>query len=115
MHTSVKNLTEEALLSILTEPKGALTKQYVRLFDMDHVRLTFTKKALKAVASKALDRGTGARGLRSIMENSMVDVMFEIPSDSEIKEVVIDEGTILRGEQPLCIYEIENDEKPETA
>lgn len=115
VHTSVKNLTEEALLSILTEPKGALTKQYVRLFDMDHVRLTFTKKALKAVASKALDRGTGARGLRSIMENSMVDVMFEIPSDSEIKEVVIDEGTILRGEQPLCIYEIENDEEPETA
>tara|TARA_R100000008_G_C3579773_1_gene167669 strand:- start:575 stop:1873 length:1299 start_codon:yes stop_codon:yes gene_type:complete len=115
VHTSVKNLTEDALLSILTEPKGALTKQYVKLFDMDNVRLTFTEKALKAIATKALARGTGARGLRSIMEKSMIDVMFEIPSDTEIKEVVIDEGTILQGEQPLCIYEVKDDEGTETA
>tara|TARA_Y100000593_G_scaffold18128_2_gene36244 strand:- start:665 stop:1963 length:1299 start_codon:yes stop_codon:yes gene_type:complete len=115
VHTSVKNLTEDALLSILTEPKGALTKQYVKLFDMDNVRLTFTEKALKAIATKALARGTGARGLRSIMEKSMIDVMFEIPSDTEIKEVVIDEGTILQGDQPLCIYEVKDDEETETA
>ena len=116
VHTSVKNLTEDALLNILTEPKGALTKQYARLFDMDQVKLTFTKKALKAIAKKALARGTGARGLRSIMENSMMDVMFEIPSDTEVEEVVIDENTILKGEKPLCIYKSKDEDKePETA
>ena len=114
VHTAVKNLTEEALLSILTEPKGALTKQYAKLFDMDDVKLTFTDKALKAVAAKALSRATGARGLRSIMEKSMVDVMFEIPSDPNIKEVVIDEGTILEGETPLCIYEVKDEDNEET-
>ena len=111
VHTSVKNLTEEALLSILTEPKGALTKQYAKLFEMDNVKLTFTDRALKAVAAKALSRSTGARGLRSIIEKSMVDVMFETPSDPNIKEVVIDESTILEGEAPLCIYEVESDDE----
>jgi len=118
VHTSVRNLTEDALLSILTEPKGALTRQYMKLFDMDGVKLTFTTKALKAIAAKALTRGTGARGLRSIMETAMMDIMFEIPSDTDVKEVVIDESTVLRGEQPLCIYEVlkeDTDEKPETA
>jgi ATP-dependent Clp protease ATP-binding subunit ClpX len=81
---------------------------------MDDVKLTFTDKALKAVAAKALSRATGARGLRSIMEKSMVDVMFEIPSDPNIKEVVIDEGTVLEGETPLCIYEVKDEDNEET-
>tara|TARA_R110002110_G_scaffold71226_2_gene190515 strand:- start:673 stop:1944 length:1272 start_codon:yes stop_codon:yes gene_type:complete len=111
VHTSVNALTQEALLSILTEPKGALTKQYVKLFDMDSVKLTFTRKALVTIAKKALTRGTGARGLRSIIEGSMIDIMFEVPSDSEVQEVIIDENTILSGAKPLCIYEMTPEEE----
>ncbi|MCB0345710.1 MAG: ATP-dependent Clp protease ATP-binding subunit ClpX [Bdellovibrionales bacterium] len=98
-------LDEDALVRILVEPKNALVKQYARLFEMEDVRLKFTDDALGAVAQTALERKLGARGLRSILEEVMLDVMYEIPSQDDIKEVVISGDTILRGEQPLIVYE----------
>jgi ATP-dependent Clp protease ATP-binding subunit ClpX len=98
-------LTEEALMQILLEPKNALVKQYGRLFEMEGVRLKFTDEALKAVARKAIHRKLGARGLRSILEDTMLDLMYDIPSQDDIKEVVISEDTIVRGDQPLIVYE----------
>ncbi len=98
-------LDEDALVRILVEPKNALVKQYARLFEMEDVRLKFTDDALGAVAQTALDRKLGARGLRSILEEVMLEVMYEIPSQEDIKEVVISGETILRGEQPLIVYE----------
>lgn len=98
-------LDEKALIKILVEPKNALAKQYQRLFEMEGVRLKFTDGSLKAIASMALERKMGARGLRAILENVMLDLMYEIPSQSDIKEVVIAEETIVRSEQPLIVYE----------
>jgi len=102
--TYLEALTEEALLSILTEPKGALVKQYQKLFRLDDVDLTFTSGALKEVAAMAIERGTGARGLRAIMEKVMIDLMFEIPSDNTITEVVVNEGCVKGTGQPLIMY-----------
>ncbi len=104
-------LTEDALIQILTEPKNALTKQYQRLLEMEGVRLKFTEESLKAMAKKALSRKLGARGLRSILEETMLELMYDVPSQDDIKEVVISEDTITRGEQPLIVYE----HKAETA
>ena len=98
-------LDQAALVQILVEPKNAIIKQYQRLFEMENVRLKFTDDALKAVAQTALDRKLGARGLRSILEEVMLDVMYEIPSQDDIKEVVISQETIQRNEQPLIVYE----------
>jgi ATP-dependent Clp protease ATP-binding subunit ClpX len=98
-------LNEEALMQILVEPKNALSKQYQRLFEMEGVRLKFTEEALRAVAKKALTRKLGARGLRSILEEVMLDLMYDVPSHRDVKEVVIAEETITRGEQPLVVYE----------
>ena len=102
--TYVEQLTEDALLNILTEPKGALVKQYQKLFRLDDVELTFTKGALKSIASKAIAKKTGARGLRAIMEKAMINTMFEIPSDDTISEVVINEDCINGEGPPLIIY-----------
>lgn len=101
----LEELTEEALMQILLEPKNALVKQYGRLFEMEGVRLKFTDEALKAVAKKAIQRKLGARGLRSILEDTMLELMYDIPSQDDIKEVVISEDTIVRGDQPLIVYE----------
>ena len=98
-------LSEAALIQILTEPKNALMKQYQRLFDMESVKLKFTDESLKAIAHQAMTRRLGARGLRSILEDVMLDLMYEIPSQHDIKEVVVSEDTVLRGEQPLVVYE----------
>lgn len=97
-------LDEEALINILTEPKNALTKQYKKLFDYEGVELQFTTAALKAVAQKAIKRKTGARGLRGVLEESMLDIMFEIPSKSNIKTVIIDEGVITEDKAPELVY-----------
>jgi ATP-dependent Clp protease ATP-binding subunit ClpX len=97
-------LSEEALVDILVRPKNALTKQYQRLFDFENVNLRFTDAALKTIAKEALRRKTGARGLRSVIENAMLDVMFEIPSQKNVKEVVVDDGVFLRHEKPEVIY-----------
>jgi ATP-dependent Clp protease ATP-binding subunit ClpX len=100
---SLEELDEEALVRILTTPRNALTKQYRWLFQMDGVDLKFTEGALKAIAHLAAKRGSGARGLRSIMEKVMLDVMFDLPSEKGVKEVVINEEAVLQGEQPLVV------------
>ena len=87
---TLDELDEAALMQILTEPKNALTKQYAKLFEMEGVDLEFRPDALKAVARRALERKTGARGLRSILEGILLDTMYEIPSQTEVSKVVID-------------------------
>ena len=100
---SLEELTEEALVSILVKPKNALIKQYEALFAMEGVKLTVTEKALEAIAKKALKRKTGARGLRSIVENVLTDVMYEVPSLGDVTEVVVDEHVINDSKQPTYI------------
>ncbi|MBE0577270.1 MAG: ATP-dependent Clp protease ATP-binding subunit ClpX [Desulfuromonadales bacterium] len=102
---TLDELDEEALVRILSEPKNALIKQYQKLFDMENVNLKFTDGALIAVAQEALKRKTGARGLRSILENAMLDVMYDIPSQDRVREVLINEDVIFKGAQPIIIYE----------
>ena len=102
---TLDELDEAALMQILTEPKNALTKQYGKLFEMEGVDLEFRADALKAVAKRALERKTGARGLRSILEGVLLDTMYEIPSQSEVSKVVIDESVIEGKSKPLLIYE----------
>lgn len=102
---TLDELDEPALMQILTEPKNALTKQYAKLFEMEDVDLEFRPDALKAVARKALERKTGARGLRSILEGILLETMYEIPSQKEVSKVVIDESVIDGSSQPLLIYE----------
>jgi ATP-dependent Clp protease ATP-binding subunit ClpX len=94
-------LDEEALVRILKEPKNALTKQYAKLFDLEEVKLTFEESALRAVAQKALKRGTGARGLRAILEETLLEVMFDLPSRDDVVEVKVTEASILHGTPPL--------------
>ena len=91
---TLNQLDEEALVRILTEPKNALTKQYQRLFELDGIELSFTEDALEAVAQQALERETGARGLRSILENTMLDLMYELPSEKDVVKVEITQETI---------------------
>jgi ATP-dependent Clp protease ATP-binding subunit ClpX len=102
---TLEELDEEALVQILQEPKNALVKQYQKLFEMEKVKLKFTDGALVAVAAQALKRKTGARGLRSILENSMLDVMYDIPSQDRVKEVVINEDVVLRKAKPIILYD----------
>jgi ATP-dependent Clp protease ATP-binding subunit ClpX len=110
MLATLHELNEDALIEILTAPRNSLVKQFQKLFEMDGVRCKFTKGALKAVAKKALARESGARGLRAILEESMLDIMYDVPSKSGIKEVVINEDVIRRGDQPLIVYENEKEE-----
>ncbi|WP_415055486.1 ATP-dependent Clp protease ATP-binding subunit ClpX [Halopseudomonas sp.] len=110
---TLDELDEAALIQILTEPKNALTKQYARLFEMEGVELEFRTDALTAIASRALERKTGARGLRSILENVLLETMYEIPSAEHVSKVVIDENVISGDSQPLLIYE--STEKPSKA
>ncbi len=100
---TLEELDVDSLMKILTEPKNAIVKQYVELFKMDDVKLTFEKEALKSIAKKAFDRKTGARGLRSIIEETLMDIMFEIPSREDVKEVIIDSNTIIKGTEPKLI------------
>lgn len=101
----LEELNEEMLLQVLTEPKNSVIKQYKKLMQYDNVELDFDKNALKAVVKKAKERNTGARGLRSIVENAMTDIMFEAPSDPTIKKVVVTEECIEKGENPTVIKE----------
>ncbi len=94
-------LDEEALVRILKEPKNALTKQYHKLFELEDVKITFEESALRAVAQKALKRGTGARGLRAIVEETLLDVMFDLPSREDVVEVKVTEACIMHGAPPL--------------
>jgi ATP-dependent Clp protease ATP-binding subunit ClpX len=102
---TLEELDEEALVKILTEPKNSLVKQYQRLLSLDNVHLMFTDAALRAVARKAIKRKAGARGLRAILEEIMLDVMYEIPSQKGIKECLINEDVIEKKGKPILIYE----------
>jgi ATP-dependent Clp protease ATP-binding subunit ClpX len=104
---TLSELSEEALMQILVEPKNALVKQYQTMFSFENVKLRFTKGALSAISQQANKRKTGARGLRSIMEDIMLDLMFDIPSQSNIKECIINEEVVLKRESPLLMYEKE--------
>lgn len=101
---TLDNLDEEALIKILTEPKNALTKQYEYLFELDNVYLEFKEEALKAVAKQAMERETGARGLRSIMEEFINSIMYEIPTEKNIEKCIITEDVVLHHKQPEYIY-----------
>lgn len=104
---TLDELDEDALVKILVEPKNALIRQYEKLFGFEGVKLRFTNGSLAAVAKEALKRKSGARGLRSILENTLLDLMYEIPSQSNIRECVISEEVILNKEKPIIIYERE--------
>jgi ATP-dependent Clp protease ATP-binding subunit ClpX len=102
-------LEEKALIDILVQPKNAVTKQYQKLFSIDGVQLKFTESALKAIAQEALKRRTGARGLRAVIERAMLEIMFEIPSMSNVKEVIIEDKVISGTERPKLIYKSEEE------
>lgn len=106
-------LNEDALMDILVGPKNAVIKQYQKLFSYEGVDLKFTEKALRAIAQSALKRKTGARGLRGVLESSMLDVMFEIPSKTNVKEVLIDEKVITEKGYPKLVYKTEDELKTE--
>jgi ATP-dependent Clp protease ATP-binding subunit ClpX len=101
---TLNELNEEALIEILVEPKNALVKQYQKLLAMEGVELEIRPAALQAIARKALKRKTGARGLRSMLEHALLDVMFELPSQKGVAKVVIDENQIVGDAKPLLIY-----------
>ncbi len=103
--TTVDPLTKEAFVEIMTKPKNALIKQYKKLFEMDGVKLEFEDDAITAIVDKAIERKTGARGLRAILEETMRDIMFDIPTDKEITECIITKGTVLNKEMPKIIRE----------
>ncbi|MXZ45039.1 MAG: ATP-dependent Clp protease ATP-binding subunit ClpX [Gammaproteobacteria bacterium] len=109
---TLDELDESALVKILTEPKNALTKQYTELFRMEDVSIEFRQDALSAIAKKALDRKTGARGLRSIMEEILLDTMYDIPSNKEVEKVVVDAQVVLGECAPLLIYKDDDTKKP---
>ena len=101
---TLDDLDEEALIEILSEPKNALVKKYQKLFEMEEIKLSFTEDALRAVAAKAIARKTGARGLRSILENILLDTMFDLPGMEGVEEVVVNREVVENGSQPLMIY-----------
>ncbi len=103
--TSIGELNETSLVKILTEPKNALVKQYKELFKIEDVELQFTDEALEAMAKEAVKRKSGARGLRAIMEETMLDIMFEIPSQKDVKECVVGEEVVLKNEAPILLFE----------
>jgi ATP-dependent Clp protease ATP-binding subunit ClpX len=101
---TLSELSEDALIRILTEPKNALVKQYGKLLSMEGVDLEIRPNALRAIARKALARKTGARGLRSILEQSLIDTMFDLPNTANVDKVVVDESTIDENKPPLLVY-----------
>ena len=107
VHAALAELDEEALVRILTEPKNALIKQYQKLFEMENVHLKFTEGALSSIASEAIRRDTGARGLRAILEEIMLDVMYDLPGRDNVKECIISEEVVDRKKDPILVYENE--------
>ena len=109
---TLEDLDEEALVTILTQPKNALVKQYQRLFELEEVELSFTEDALHAIAKRAIERKTGARGLRSILEDILLDTMFDLPGQDSVTEVVVNEEAVTSDAQPLMIH---GDQKEEAS
>jgi len=103
--TTLKQLDEEALIKILTQPKNALTKQFTRLFEMEEVELDIREDALSEIAKKAMERKTGARGLRSILEDLLLDTMYKVPSEELLRKVVLDAAVVRGDSEPLMVYE----------
>jgi len=102
---TLRELDVNALVEVLTQPKNALIKQYKKLFEFENVKLKFTDPAVHAIAQKAFDLKTGARGLRSILEDVMLDIMFDLPSSKDVEEVVVNEEAITKHEPPLVVYQ----------
>jgi len=102
---TLRELDEDALVKILTEPKNSLSKQYSKLIEMEGAELELRDDALTAIAKKAMDRKTGARGLRSILESTLLETMFELPSIEDVQKVVVDESVINGQSEPLLVYE----------
>ncbi len=100
---TLEALTEAALVEILTKPKNALTKQYKKLFEMDGVELKFDEDAVAEIAKQAIERNTGARGLRSILESIMMDAMYEVPSEEDVQACVVTKDTIKLAQQPKLV------------
>ncbi len=109
---TLEELDEEALIQILTEPKNALTKQYKKLFEMEGIELEFTADALSAVAKKAIERKTGARGLRAIVESSLTELMYEMPDRKDVAKIIIDENVIDHAKRPKLVLKEKSDEPP---
>ena len=109
--TTIEDLDEKALINILTKPKNALTKQYQKLFELDGVALEFTEDAVKLIAKKAMERKTGARGLRSIIEDCMLDIMYSLPSEENVSKCIITKDTVSKKKAPELIYKSEKDKK----
>lgn len=105
--THVDELGEEDLIRILTEPKNALVRQYQKLFELDKVTLRFTTNALKSIAAQATERKTGARGLRNVMENVMLDIMYRLPNLEGVKECIVNRAVVEKGREPVMIYDTE--------
>jgi ATP-dependent Clp protease ATP-binding subunit ClpX len=102
--TSVAGLTRESLVRVLTEPRNALVRQFERLFELDEVQLEFGPGAVDAIADLALARGTGARGLRSILEGVLLDVMYEMPSRTDIEKIIIESATVTHSQPPKVVH-----------
>ena len=111
---TLEDLDADALVTILTKPKNALVKQYQRLFELEETELDFTDEALKAIAGKAIERKTGARGLRSIMEDILLDTMFDLPGMESVEKVVVNEEAVTSDKQPLMIH-AEGEKEPASA
>ena len=105
---SLEELDEEALVTILTQPKNSLTKQFMKLFEMENVELDIREDALKEIAKKAISMKTGARGLRSIIENILLDTMYQVPSEIELEKVVVDSACVKGESKPLYVYRNDN-------
>ena len=115
VNVTLDALDEKALVSILTEPKNALVKQYVKLMELDHVELSFEDEALTAIAHQAIERKCGARGLRSIIERALLDIMFEIPGSEDVEKCIVHQGVIEKGEKPVLVMKEKKVHKPRHA
>ena len=111
--SAVNQLTREDLISILTEPRNALTKQFQKFFNFDGIELVFSDDSLNSIADKALERETGARGLRSILEEILLEVQFELPSRRDVKKCVVTKETVENGNPPTLVTEAVDDEETE--
>ncbi|MFA7383110.1 MAG: ATP-dependent Clp protease ATP-binding subunit ClpX [Desulfurivibrionaceae bacterium] len=112
---TMEELDEDDMIRVLRTPKNALTKQYERLFAFDNIRLRFTEGALKAIAQEAIKRKSGARGLRTVMEQAMLDIMYELPSKENVRECVISEQVVLNGDYPVILYDNDAEEAKKSA
>ena len=115
VNVTLDALDEKALVSILTEPKNALVKQYVKLMELDNVELSFEDEALSAIAHQAIERKCGARGLRSIIERALLDIMFEIPGSEDVEKCVVHKDVIEKGEKPRLVLKEKKVHKPRHA